>query len=479
MGREFAGGRDILRKKKKNSKNQAHYRHPININVGMIIFAIIFIYMTFCVYAYVKKEKIQFYEVMEGDIVTDHGYTGIILRDESVQYTDRAGYIHYYVREGKRAAVGSRIYSIDETGSLASFLAEKNENNAILTSENLSEVKRQLSSFTMNYSDLGYDMVYSLQSTLDASVSEYVNFNTLESLDSMIGETGALFWQVQAPVSGVVSYSIDQYEGFNAAQITAEDFDRSGYTKEITKAGQRIAASDPVYKLVTSDNWSILFPISQDQIAEYEGKTSLHVIFNSRNLETNGAFSIITGADGNSYGKLDFNQYMVQFITDRYVSFEVETERTDGLKIPVTAVTTKDFYLIPLEYLAQSEDSRETGFLKESYSENGASTEFVPMTIYNSTEEYYYIEMGEKSSLKAGDFVVKPDSTERYQIVSSDSLQGVYNINKGYAVFKQIEILKSNEEYYTIRKGMSYGLSVYDHIVLDASTVYEGQLIYR
>ena len=243
------------------------------------------------------------------------------------------------------------------------MLAEKNENNAILTTENLSEVKRQLSSFAMSYSDLDYDMVYSLESTLDASVAEYVNFNTLESLDSIIGQTGTSFWQVQAPVSGVVSYGIDQYEGFDASQITAADFDRSGYSRQITKAGQRIAASDPVYKLVTSDNWSILFPVSQEQLAEYEGKSSLHVIFNSRNLETDGDFSIITGADGNLYGKLDFNQYMVQFITDRYVSFEVETERTDGLKIPVTAVTTKEFYLVPLEYMTQGGDSRDTGIL--------------------------------------------------------------------------------------------------------------------
>ena len=134
------------------------YRHPLNINVGMIIFAIIFVYMAFSVYTYAKKEKVQFYEVVEGDIVTDYGYTGIILRQEEVQYSDRAGYIHYYVREGKRAAVGARIYSIDETGSLASLLEEKNETNAILTNENFSEVKRLLSSFAMNYSDLDFDI---------------------------------------------------------------------------------------------------------------------------------------------------------------------------------------------------------------------------------------------------------------------------------------------------------------------------------
>ena len=235
-----------MRKKKNYPKESSRYRRPLNINVGMIIFAIIFIYMSFCVYTYVKKEKIQFYEVVEGDIVTDHSYTGIILRQESVQYAERAGYIHYYVREGKRAAVGSRIYSIDETGSLSAFLEEQGENNAILTSDNLSEIKRQLSSFAMSYSDLDFDLSYSLRLGLDASVSEYVNFNTLESLDNMTGQAGVMFWQVVAPASGVVSYAIDQYEGMTAEAITEADFDRSGYSREITKAGQRIASSDAV-----------------------------------------------------------------------------------------------------------------------------------------------------------------------------------------------------------------------------------------
>ena len=466
-------------RKKRGSKSRSQYRHPMNINVGMFIFAIIFFYMSFCVYTYVKKEKIQFYEVVEGDIVTEHGYTGIILRQESVQYAERSGYIHYYVREGKRAAVGSPIYSIDETGNLSSYLEKKNEDNAILTDDNLTEIKRLLSSYALSYSDLSFEGVYSLKSTLDASVSEYVNFNTLENLDSVIGQNEIVFWQVTAPISGVVSYAIDQYEELEASEITSSTFDRTGYSKEITKAGQMIAASEPVYKLVTSDDWSIIFPLTKEQAEEYTGKTQLHVIFHSRNLEAEGGFSILTGTDGNLYGKLDFNQYMVQFISDRFVSFEVKSVQADGLKIPVTAVTTKNFYLIPVDYITQGGDSRDMGFMKEVSRESGVSAEFVPAEIYNSTEEYYYVDMGEKSPFQAGMVLIKPDSDDRYQIGPTDSLEGVYNINKGYAVFKQIEILNSNEEYCTIKKGMNYGLSVYDHIVLNAETVQEGDLIYQ
>lgn len=464
--------------KKKNPKI-VKYRHPLNINVGMIIFAIIFVYMASSVYTYMKKDKIQFYEVVEGNIVNDHRYTGIILRDEQVERADRAGNINYYVREGKRAAVGTRIYSIDETGSMASFLAEHPEANVTLTDANLADIKRELSTFSMNFDGLRFGDVYDLQYSLEAAVLEYVNFNSLGNLDALMQQTGVTFQQVSAPVSGVVSYSIDGFEDLDASGVTAESFDRSGYTKAITKAGDLIEPSTPVYKLVTSDNWSIVFPLPEEQVAEYAGKDRMHVDFSAKGLEADAAFSIITGADGGQFGKLDFNQYMVQFVSDRYVAFELDTEKIDGLKIPVTAVATKNFYLVPLEYMAQGGDMSKTGFMKGVYSESGPSVEFVPATIYYSTEDYYYIDMGENAPLKAGDYVVKPNSQDRYQIGPSASLQGVYNINKGYAVFKQIEILKSNEEYYTVKKGTKYGLSVYDHIVLDANTVYEGELIYQ
>lgn len=65
---------------KKKNKKIIRYRHPRNINVGMIIFAIIFVYMAFSVYTYMKKDKIQFYEVAEGSIVNDYQHTGMILR---------------------------------------------------------------------------------------------------------------------------------------------------------------------------------------------------------------------------------------------------------------------------------------------------------------------------------------------------------------------------------------------------------------
>ena len=101
------------------------------------------------------------------------------------------------------------------------------------------------------------------------------------------------------------------------------------------------------------------------------------------------------------------------------------------------------------------------------------------MDIYGLVDDKYYISMADDSSLKAGDYIVAEGTNERFQIGEKASLQGVYNINKGYAVFKNIEILASNDEYYTVAKGTRYGLNVYDHILLNPNKVEDKQFIYQ
>ena len=56
---------------------------------------------------------------------------------------------------------------------------------------------------------------------------------------------------------------------------------------------------------------------------------------------------------------------------------------------------------------------------------------------------------------------------------------GVYNINKGYADFRQIVILYQNEEYAIVKSNTAYGLNVYDYIVLDSATVHDDDFIYE
>ena len=57
-------------------------------------------------------------------------------------------------------------------------------------------------------------------------------------------------------------------------------------------------------------------------------------------------------------------------------------------------------------------------------------------------------------------------------------IQGVYNINKGYAVFREVKVIDQNEEYCIVEPYNPYGLSAHDYIVLDASTVTDDDIVY-
>ena len=167
---------------------------------------------------------------------------------------------------------------------------------------------------------------------------------------------------------------------------------------------------------------------------------------------------------------------MITFASDRFVEIELLDNARMGLKIPNSAIIERTFYLIPEDYLTYGGNSSDAGFNRESYLEDGTlSTEFVPATVYNNVDGMLYVD---ESVFKIGDYVIKPEDGSRYAISKQASLIGVYNINKGYADFKQITVLNSNEEYSIVKSNSEYGLSVYDYIALKGDSVTENDFIY-
>ena len=81
-------------------------------------------------------------------------------------------------------------------------------------------------------------------------------------------------------------------------------------------------------------------------------------------------------------------------------------------------------------------------------------------------------------NFKAGDILVRPDSQSRFEVGETGTLEGVYSINKGYAMFRQISIIDQNEEFCIVESGTPYGIAQFDHIVLDGSSVQEETILY-
>lgn len=60
------------------------YKRKWHINIGLIIFGAIFIYLAVTVLLYLTNPKVSIYEVREGSILRDTAYTGFIIREEQI-----------------------------------------------------------------------------------------------------------------------------------------------------------------------------------------------------------------------------------------------------------------------------------------------------------------------------------------------------------------------------------------------------------
>ena len=243
-------------------------------------------------------------------------------------------------------------------------------------------------------------------------------------------------------------------------------------------SGDLIENGSPVYKVINTENWSVYIKLSDEEKAKYADTTVLKIKFLEDNREIVGNFSICS-IEGQAYGKIDLVRYMSTYADDRFVELQIVEKQVEGLKIPKTSVIEKDFYTIPLAYAAKGGASNDTGFYKKVFDDSGnESIEFITPTIYKTTDEFYYVSSENEKLLKEGDYLVLEGSSENFRVSQKASLKGVYNVNNGYCMFRNVEILTETGEYYLVKTGSSYGLKVYDHIVIDGSMVSENQVVF-
>ncbi len=461
-----------------NPNKITKYRKPLNLNIGMVIFAVIFVYIIICVFMYFTSRHIVWYEVTAGALSTNNIYKAVALRDETVIEATDAGYANYFAREGSKVAVGDLVYAVDESGKLADYITADSSGENTLSETDLNELKTEIVSFANSFDCKNFSNVYDFKYNMEGMVLKLSNYNILDSIDSVQASGFAgLVKQCMAPLAGIVIYSRDGYEELKLEDMTAALMDSKNYEKEQFLGNALIGVGDPVYKLSTNEDWSLVIQVDKEREQQLLEAEYVRVRF-LKNQETSwGLVESFTNPEGDIFAKLTFTNSMITFCNDRFVDIELILEDETGLKIPNSSIVEKDFFIVPKGYVTKGGNSSNYGVLREIYLEDGTpSTEFVETTIYNETDEEYYLD---DASLRIGDYLIKPDSAEKYAVSKMDSLIGVYNINKGYADFKQVNILYNNDEYSIVQSNTAYGLNVYDYIVLDASTVSEDELIYE
>lgn len=452
------------------------FRKRRSLNIGIIIFTILFIYIAIQVLIFINKDELAIYEVKVGSNIENEIITGIIFRKEEVIQADESGYIYYLLKDGDRVYKKAPVYSIDDNKAVYEMILDSEE-PIKMSAEYINEMKNDIKGFNKRYSDDQFHMIYDFKEKLENTATTIFNNAMISNVEDIANRTGVTsnYKNVLSSRTGVVSYHIDSFEHLNMEDLNMDIFELENYSLENLKTDEIVGKDAPIYKLVTSENWSIVFPLNEEQLEELKDKDSIELTLIDKNVSHRGPLSLIKKGNEN-YAKVDLDKYMSLYINDRFVEAKLTLNNDEGFKIPVSTIVNRDFNLIPMEYLTVGGDSNAQGAIKVTYNESGEKQyQFTPTKIYYEDGEYAYVS---KDEFPIGTLIFMEDKQDEFQIGQTQSLEGVFNVNQGYAVFRRIESLYQNNEYCIIKKDSSYGVSLYDHLALNGDKVVEEAIIY-
>lgn len=446
------------------------YKIKRSLNFKLIIILAVFLYLLVTVLLYLTNPKVSIYEVREGSILRDTAYTGFIIREEQVIRSKKSGYINYLTPESGKVGAKTKVYAL--SNEPLSF-KETEEKSDALTAEEQSILLVKTQNYSENYNDGQFSDIYRLKTDIISELESKSSQNKQAQIREMNKQMGDALTIYKASDDGVIVYSTDGYENITVDKITESILDKKNYEKKNFTDNTKINADTPVYKLITNDKWTIVINLDEKTATELKEKKSLKVRFTKDNLTATAGFKIQKSGKL-TLGLLTFNSSMIRYAQERYLDIELILEDESGLKIPKSSVVKKEFYLVPEEYLTYGGNSNSRGVLVKT---NTDKVDFLPVSIYYEDFESAMVYLN-PLEFEKNIILLKPDSTETYQLGATKNLQGVYNINKGYALFKQINVLCESDEYYIVEEGSDYGLSNYDHIALDGESVTENDVVF-
>lgn len=445
----------------------------IKANAATIVIAAVLLYVVISIITSLGKKSVTIYQVSKGDISNDITLEGLAIRNEVVVNTTNSGYICYYITDGEKVKKDSTVCTIDQTGELSNSVKNTDDSQTMLSQSDYTSIRNLLSSYKSTYSDVTFYNAYSFETNANNKIFELMNEIMMQQASTVKSGVAT----VNAPDSGLVTYYIDGYENYEISDaIKASDFDKAGYDKKAMKSGDMAEAGAAVVKIIPSEEWNIVAPITDDQLTDIEGNTYVTFRINNSNFKITMPYTIIQGADG-KYINIAIDKYMSNYLSQRFVSVEIVQSDDSGLKIPESAIVEKNVYKIPLSYLsAGSNQTMENRINIQRKDEKGNETiQQMKPRIYKTDEKYAYID---PDGIEDSDVLLDISSNETIaaSLLEYETLTGIYFANQGIAEFRQVSIIKTIDEFVLIDGGDE--LKAYDHIVLNASEVSENQVIY-
>ena len=281
-----------------------------------------------------------------------------------------------------------------------------------------------------------------------------------------------------SPKEGLVSFLSDGMEKLEQAKVSKNIFVNKVKMKDL-RTDKKQKAGKPVYRLVEGQDWQLMIPVNKNDYDRLkkreEDRQTIQVIFHKDNFVAAVQYHCLKQNDS-YYVILSFDNYIQRYLNQRYLYVSLTLSETKGLKIPSSSLVKKEVYKIPKSFLVNGGNSskkEQVNIMKTNKKGEKVLTQ-AAVNVYKSDEDYVYVY---SANLTKGTVLSETNKEKIYTLKNKSQIQGVYIVNRGYTVFKQIEMVERNEDY-CIVSAKNSGIELYDRIILNSDTVKEDQVIY-
>lgn len=449
------------------------------LNAGTIIIFAFCVYILINIFIFLHRPHLTIYEVQQLPMASNTKAEAVIIRNETPVKTGIAGYVNYYMRNGQRVAKGETIYSIDESRQIYNLISEQ-DLKYTFSKDDISQIKECIFDYQESYDSSDFESVYSLRDDLTATVNNISDTYLLENLNQILvnKEYSGSLTVHQSEQPGLISYFTDTLDGLTVEGVTKATFDRKNYRSANLFDANLKEQGSTIYKILADEKWDIVLNLTEEQYNKISSQTTLSFTIEEDNLKLTKP--VVFMHVGDSYlARITLNQYMVRYINKRFLTIALDIDNKTGLKIPKSAIVQKQFYMVPNEYFVRGgdNDGSEWGInvLKIDEKTKERYYSFCPTEIYYEDENYKYIDI---NTVTYNTAIYNDDTQETFPMTLEGTLTGVYNINKGFALFRRIEMLQDGKDFCVVEAGVPYSISEHDHIAKDSSTITESQTIY-
>ncbi len=452
-----------------NRNNIIKFKKPFKFQIGYIVFIVLAVYLLILTVNFALQKRVASYEVTTGSLSSYYYLTGFACRNETVVYSSNSGYISYFAEEASKVSAKSLCYSLSQTELSADQTIDDEVIEKVFNKDKKEELTDILKTYSYDYDDQDFYSLYSLKNSLNTAIlTDIADKNNKDTISKNMSAYYAF-------VPGIILYRIDGLEDVTTDNFTYGEINKQNYNLNDLSNNSYINSGEAVYKVITDENWYIISEIDDEcfgKLKEYEGYVDVTILRDDYNCSLPYT---LTSKEGRNYIILELNSGVIRYAKERFIDIELLLDSTTGYKIPNSSITYQTFIKIPSDYATKGGSSNSDGFLKAYKDEDGS--EVISFKRFNLMIEgggYFYVR---SDDLSPGDSIVLPETGEKITLNETEQFPCVYSINKGYAALRVIEVILNNEDYSIIKINTSYGVSNYDHIVLDAKQVREGEMI--